>query len=771
MTTLDNSQSNSGIKESNDQSSQTNNPGLPLPPDNFANEDIFFRGDTDPPIILLSNEEHDSRFYNRLGFYCALDTVNDPNQKFNDLINEQISIIKEQRNLLLEYFKEKISRYDSRISEAEKKIESEKEIIKEYIDKKLPESKTEAENLCRAKIDAEHFFSKKVVEFGKRKSELIETAIETTRSNLNAIIENFQKSYEKRFNLNDFAAKDNKKASFIRVRQYEQLLDLTEKQLLRLVQKMEKLKFDGLNPALGHWLFIVGVTISILCGAYFFSIFALSKGISDSNIPFFLLQGAADFVHHFAPNSPYSIRLLALSGLIFLFILLVALFSWIAWKVLNSLIQVERWPTRKIKENSQNDAAIQFEMTSEREISFEFRSKGENFLHFWLQVSPILLVFGFVFALVFLTLEKNPTGSFTELADLDISLTGATIGALITLMFGGLFSIYILKIVEPRLERNESTPQMPIKQNIELILAFFFFTTSLLSLFFLESRGTGSAQNQHSGIIFIYSALVLTNGYLLGYALRIRAIFGARNYLERRMIVLARAIQNSSLPIEYSFTKKEDTIFKKEYSKIQRELFNLLLLKAKLGNQALGAENKNSLLHKRENAINEKKGSVLKNSTPRKRSIFAWINGVFSFLRTEEENKTIPESQKTENESPLTIEDWEIRLFPDITTEIEQLEKELNLARLRCRGSLDFVRQLEENKTTFFQESTERIRRLEDSINNLKKNREKTIHEKRKELRALARQSDSIQADILQGFNLGCWFISTVGKAPLPSID
>lgn len=134
--------------------------------------------------------------------------------------------------------------------------------------------------------------------------------------------------------------------------------------------------------------------------------------------------------------------------------------------------------------------------------------------------------------------------------------------------------------------------------------------------------------------------------------------------------------------------------------------------------------------------------------------------------------------KKKEEDSVSTIEDWEIRLFPDIATEIEQLSKDLSLARLRCREAAEFVMQLEEDKSAFCKEIQERLRRLEESLNDLKKNREKTIQEKRQELRALSRQSDSIQADIRQGFNLGRWFLSTVdtgssqyGETSKPTIE
>lgn len=759
--------------ENNDsQDHNGNKPNLPLPPSNSVDKGAPDGIEIAGPIINLSEEKHDSRFYNRLGFYCALDTIEDPNQKFLELQKAQSDLIAEQRLLLNEYFSEKTLRYDARIIDSELKIESEKARLTEYLELKVPASKAEAETFCKIKTELESNFSARIVEFGKRKLDLVESAIKAARANLDSIIDNFQKSYEKRFGFNDNATSDNKAAIATRTRQYELLRDQSEKQLQRLVLKMERLGFDGLNPAFGHWLFMVGLTISMICGAYFFAVFALSKGISDSNVPFFLLKGAANFVHDFFPDYSIGERLLWLMGCFLGFSLAMAAISWLAWIGLRQLDKSEGLTVdrKRLNESNNNDAESQFDLSSERELSFELRSTGSDFLRFWLKTLPIALITGLVFLLVFLTLEKNTSGVFDELSDLDISLTGATVGALLTIMFGGLFSVYILKVVEPRTEKSETIQSGQILKNIELVISGILFLFALFSLFFMENRIAGSSNSFQPSIIFIYGVLVLTNGYLLGYALRIRAMFGTRNYLERRTILLARAIRNGVLPFETSLTRKEDKVFKQEYSKIQRELFNLLLLKTQLGNQALGGKNANKSRMPIPKPILEKPIDELPKPKPKKWLIQTWYDGVIAFFKTEEEFvKPGSELQKKEDEYRSNVEDWEVRLFPDIATEIEQLGKDLALARLRCREARELVIELEEDKSSFCETIRERVRRLEESMNDLKRNREKIIQEKRHELRALARQSDSIQADIRQGFNLGCWFISNVGSEPSQS--
>ncbi|MBV6428293.1 MAG: hypothetical protein KIPDCIKN_02820 [Haliscomenobacter sp.] len=735
-------------------SEQDTNILLPLPP-----VDTIQEKETELPLIrYIILEEHDSRFYNRLGFYCAIETVDDTNEKLRQLLKSQLDLVVEQKKLLLEYFRAKEVRYTIRIKEIYQKIAEENQKLKDYLQSKLPEAKTEAKVLCDLKLNLENKFSQRVVEFGKQKVSLVEEAIKAARTNLDSIVENSQKTYEKRFGFNNQALEDNKTAVAARTRQYETLRAQAEKQWQRLVRKMQALGFDGMNPAIGHWLFYLGVSIAMICGAYFFSVFALSKGISDSNLPFFLLKGAANFIHQFFPNLSLPWRLLALLGCLLGVSLAVTFIAWLAWVGLRKLASIDRNGSDKKRgdEAGKNDSVAQFEFASERDFSFELRTKGSDFLRFWLQVLPVLLILGLVFLLVFLTLEKDTShsGQFVDLDNLDISLTGSVIGALLTLMFAGLFSIYILKVVEPRAEvEDESKRLRPIAQNAEMAVAGVLFAIALFLLFFLDNKGA-KASAEHPEVIFTYGMFVLANGYLLGFALRIRSIFGTLHFLERKTIMLARAIRNGVLPLETSLTSKEDKIFKKEYAKIQREIFNLLLLKTQLSNQALGGPNANRTANQPERKPARPK---LKSTEGEQQSLRGWLNNHLFFWR----ERDAFETSATEV-SVLSIEEWENRLFPDAASEIEQIGKDLALAGARCSEAAELVAQMEQDKSGYCEAVHDRIRRYEDSINGFKIEIEKAITDKRRELRALARQSDSIQVDIRQGYNLGCWFRGTM---------
>lgn len=733
---------------------------MPLPPVDTNREK-----EDDPPLIqVVILEEYDSRFYNRLGFYCAIDTVDDPDEKFRQMLQSQIDLVSDQKRLLLEHFDAKKARYTTRIEEMYQKIAEENQKLKDYLEYKLPEAQKKATELSNIKAELEKKFSERVVEFGKQKVCLIEDAIKSARANLDSIIENFQKTYEKRFGFNKQVLEDNKAALGIRTRQYQTLHTQAEKQWQRLVQKMHALGFDGLNPAIGHWLFYLGVSIAMICGAYFFAVFILSKGVSDSNLPFFLLKGAANFIHQFSPNLPLAWRLIALIGCMLGFSMAITFIAWLAWVGLRKLASINSngLGKNRNKKADKNDFAAQFDFLSERDFTFGLRLKSNDFLQFWLQILPILLVMGVVFLLVFLTLEKDAvhSGEFVDLNKLDISLSGSIIGALLALMFAGLFSIYILKIVEPRAEVEDTSKRLrPIAQNAEMVIAGVLFVIALFWLFFLGNKST-KVSAEHPGLIFTYGLLVLANGYLLGFALRIRSIFGTLHFLERKTILLARAICNGTLPAQTSLTSKEDKIFKKEFAKIQREIFNLLLIKTQLGNQVLGTTNM-SQTHKPAQKPAPPKPMTTEDAP---QPLGLWLKNYLYFWRKRDasESKSAPPIQK-EEECLLTIEEWEKRLYPDAIAEIEQLSKDLTLTRKRCRETFELVTQLEQDKSEYCEAIHNRVKNYENSINGFKIELEKAITNKRKWLRALSRQSDSIQTDIRQGYNLGYWFRGTVG--------
>lgn len=678
-------------------------------------------------IYLVNHAQGDSNYYKRLGFYCALDTVQNPNAKFLDLLSEQKDFIKERRAGVQLYYFAKEERYNQRIEDTKLKISDEKVKLLGHVSE-LSETILELNQQEQEVSTLEEALSESIVILGKRKETLISDATHAVRNQMKELIENYRKVYEDRYSINERTYQDNRPALEIKVEKFRQLREVSENQWGRIVQIMQGLRLDGVNPFLARWLFVLGLGIATVCGAYFFSIFTLSKGLNDENVTFFLLSSLQNFIEHlFLPGTSIGGQFAILFGCLSALIILITAIAFWCWKLLGKFEPASAAASKA-------DQRISFEANEEVKISLEFTTRSGNFYQFWLQVIPIIIITGIVLITVFLGLSNSPSTDGDILKKLDISLTGATIGALLTLMFAGISFLYIIKVVEPRAENRSENPNVYLN-NIELFITALIFAVTTFSLFGLESGGN------HQAILFEYVALVLSNGFLLGYALRLKGLFSSLGFLERKILMLTNAIRDNSRPRPLNFTSKEDQVFRKEYFRLQKELFHLMLLKTQLGNTAFGGNNANKTRQK------ESK----------------WWKAI---------RKKSTDSNSVEDtliEEIAVLADWEARLFPENHAVIQEMTGKLKRARAKRQEISDRVNMLKEGCTPYCDALKDNIRRLEDSLDATKRELEKILFNKARDFTALHILSDTIQADIREGFNLGMWFRSEVGPGDPPN--
>ncbi|MCB0533329.1 MAG: hypothetical protein KDD14_14095 [Saprospiraceae bacterium] len=700
----------------------------------FQTEESAFSYEDQPEvkIYLISHAKGDPNYYKRLGFYCALDTVQDPNDKFLELLEEQKNFIHERRSGLERYYFAKEERYGKRVREAENKINDEKVKLIGHV-AELTSYNSKAQQFEQEVCDEEKALTEAMTALGKRKENLIEDAIMAIRRQMEALIENYQKVYADRYKINERTFEDNRPALEIKVEKFKQLRAAAENQWNRIVQKMLGLQLDGVNPFIARWLFYLGIGIATVCGAYFFSIFALSKELNDENISFFFLSGLLFFIQNLFPSDlGIGWRFFYLFAGLASLILIISGISFFCWKLLGKANLPEANTT------STSEQKFDFEAGAEGKLALELQARSTNFYQFWLQVIPIVVIAGIALFVVFLGLQFQNENSAEALRRLDISLTGATIGALLTLMVAGISYLYIIKIVELRADNDEG-PQPGYYINIELIITALFFVGATFSLFLLQAK-----ENQQI-ILIEYLALVLSNGFLLGYALRIKGLFSTQRFLENRILTLSNAIRDNSRPRTLNFTSQEDRNFRKAYFKIQKELFHLMLLKTQLGNTALGGQNANKDVQK---AL-KKRG-------------WRWWQRPFNLRR---QRPVIADARLADAD---LLTEWEARLYPENHAEIREITEKLKRARARFQETAEQITLLKEERTPYCTALKDNIRRLEDSLDGIKRAWEKILFHKARELTALHTLSDSIQADIREGYNLGVWFRSEVGPSPGP---
>lgn len=698
----------------------------------FQPEEISSNGDQPEVKIYLANHaKGDPNYYKRLGFYCALDTVQSPNEKFLELLSEQKAFIRDRRSGVELYYFAKEERYNQRIRDTQKKLEDEKTKLIGHV-AELDEAIKEEQKYEQEVTRLESELNEAMVMLGKRKENLITDAIHAVRKHLEDLTENYRKAYEDRFKINERTFEDNRPALEIKTEKFRQLRAVAEEQWGRILQKMQALQLDGVNPFLARWLFYLGLSIATVCGAYFFSIFTLTKNLNDENVTFFFLSGLQHFINGlFLPGIAVGWQFAILAASLAAILVLIAGVAFLCWKLL------KRFDPETATPANESEQVFAFNSGEETKLSIEINTQSGNFYQFWLQLTPVIAVMGILLLIVFLGWENSPGNGAGVLQKLDISLTGATIGVLITLMVAGISYLYILRIVEPRAERNYAAGKMYLA-NFELVFTALVFIIATFSLFALD---TGP---NHQLVLFEYIALVLSNGFLLGYALRMKGLFSTLGFLERKILELSNAIRDNARPKPLSFTAKEDAAFRKEYFRLQKELYHLLLLKTQQGNTALGGAN----------VIQEKK--------PANRIFRWWGISLKKWIAGSD-----PEDAPTLE--PDVLLEWEKRLYPENHAIIKENADNLKRSRARWQDTRERVAMLKEERTPYCEVLKNNMRRLEDSLDGTKREREKILFNKARDFTALHVLSDTIQADLREGFNLGVWFRSEVGPDRPPA--
>lgn len=686
-------------------------------------------------IHLKARTFNDPEYYRRLGFYAALDTVNNPSLNFQKLLKDQETFVEDRRHGVEDYYKHRTIRFEYRIDEFNKKIISEKEKLEKHL-KELNGAITKESELKNLVIDLETMLSEEKRALGKRKETMVEESINAVRKQLQLITQNYSQIYKERFAINLQTFNDNTKPLQYKANVFQKLKDSAEENWGRLNDKIKLLGLEGVNPFLANWLYYAGIGVATICGAYFFAIFALQKELNDENVSFFFLTGIWHFIQNILPpHWALGYRFLAIS---FGFIAFAGLLLFITWYCYRLLKKMQE-PTTNKEVLKVKEPNYFIEATNDKNFLFELRSKSDSFYGFLLDLLPFIIVVGVSITVVFLGLQTLPAiplssvNPHNPLNSLDISITGATIGIILTLMVAGIAYLYQIKVIEPRKEKA-GAKNAPFKNNIEFIIAILFFFIGTFSLL-LVNKGDQQL------VLIEYVAILLSNGFLLGFALRLKGIFGSLRFLENKIIILVNAVQDNSRPRPLNLTDQEDKVFSKEYFSLLQELFMLSKMKARQGSIGIGAENTPlSIVEKSPLPPDRPKPILIK---------FLWRN---------KNGKVRSSGVATMVDEKNDIEKWEERLYPENYAIIQDLNDKWERLCSEYNSARENTRQLLEENTAYANSLKEHISRYEQAINDTGRVIEKDIFEKSKALTLIHFMGGSIQADIREGFNLGTWF-------------
>lgn len=676
--------------------------------ENIVDKDYFIEEDFMPieEEQLVSN---DSNYYKKLGFFSSIERKKKYNKYFRIIIKEHRQNIDKKVGQIENTFFLHDIRSQRKISETKKILEQEKInlVIHESEVQSLFSKKQELEeNLLILKKERKQLYE----QVGNKKEKLIENRINEVNDEIKQLIKNYKEAYEKRFEINQITYNDNKKALDIKIHRFEKLKKEYEERYEESIKTVNNLRQSGITPFIANFLISVGFSATLIAG-YFFSIFSLSKMLNDENFPFFIIYGLHSFANGLFTNVTLGDKFFILFGALCGILLFITLISWLSYLLGNKLNDAA-FNNRNKNEDTIN--RMVFELSNSSGITFEAKSQSSDFFRLWINLLPLFFIIGFIFIFVLLGADTS------QIEKLDISLTGTTIGVLITLALTPLIFIYISKVIEPRIEKNVKNSNLNFqKGNIELIIAIVIFITSFFLLLFVNS-------GPHPVSIAVFISSIVSTSFLLAYGLRFKGLLSSASFLERRINALYDAIKDNSRPRPINLTSFEDRRFKKEYFDLQKQLYTLIKDKNELSIKVLSGT---KILSKRNG----------QNEDSRKR--------LFFFLPIVRKGETLSELNALEE-----------RYFPKYKMVLEEIN--MAIAEKRTEGnSLSLkIMEIKERNSILYRKIVESIKRLNDRLDGLERERIKRVKQKNDLVQRVMDAGELQEIDIREGFNLGIWF-------------
>jgi hypothetical protein len=655
-------------------------------------------------VLHYPDEPIDPRHYHRIGFICAISNRENPENNLKQIIAEHQKRIGEllaQLQTLFTIESANINRQTDNI----KAIISEDQLKLLNLQQETIELKALQIALKEKLETLERELSAVYNDFGQRKEKMIELRIDEVRKELIKIIENYNKTCEERNEINKRDYEINKSAIDKRISILETFISRNKEAYNRLSTRLLPLSERGISEKSVNLLLSFCFPAAIGAG-WFFSIYALNQSFGNKDGIGFVLEGLFRFGSTLMDklgSEIIGIPVLILSLLAF--ITVTGGVAWIAQKVIDNY------------NSSSTNIKIEFE--TDEYLRFLLRTKitATNFISFWMQLSPYVFIGGVVYIL----LIAGKAGQ--EIEVVSASLSAHTVGSFITLLTAGVSMLYIMKVVEPRVEAQGNKPHVWIRSNIELGVVMFLFIAFIILL------TTGIPGKTAIVPVTGFAIVTILTGVLMGYALRFKALITQVKDLEFQTERFAIEVQKLSRPKPLFIEYDEGRQFNKKFIDLERELLELSIFKSR---QA-------TLLWQNQAVKRVKKHGY-------------WDRFLKRLLAGEKNISVYDE------EAYYNLSAGEERFFPSVSTKIEELKNKINATKASLAENISQHTHIKEETSVYaiklknsIQEARRKIDELEQKLIDYRKSFFKKSE-------ALQLEKEQYENHIRDGFDVGMWY-------------
>lgn len=481
--------------------------------------------------------------YGKLGFFSAI-------------LNEELDTLLKRLDVDITFSKARLEElYQIRKSSHQEKILRLEGIILAFEEKR------------KTLVDEINELHDKLVEqyeiIAKGQVHLVEKRIEDARKELLNMLDAISKIHHKRGNEQGKISERFKTSTNV----LSELAQRYKETYEEVKDKSKQLMKSGVSYVSIHLLLSVSAIVAVASGS-FFSIFAEKSDLGAKQLPFQLLY------HVFLSSEEFfKITDNRIEGGMLMFAILAAFLI-----ITSFVIYFCQFVLTGI---GHSKGEFKFgKAIGGKNGRFSTKISSRTFLAFWLNLLPFFFLLGAFFILV--CVGSNP-GDLKKLAE---GMASNSLGVIISLMSGGLFFLYIIKVIEPRvsfLKENEKPKRFVFIEVSLLMGAFIVFLVLLIvvALLPIDSIGQEKAEVSSTAGFLI---TVTISGILTGYAIRHLSLLITTEYLELTQVRLAYLSTLLSGDQPLAAWLSENTQFGKHFHKLQKELYQLISGKLKVSN-------------------------------------------------------------------------------------------------------------------------------------------------------------------------------------------
>jgi hypothetical protein len=607
-------------------------------------------------------------------------------------------------SLRIQFVQDQLDIIRDQVSEQKEKLETVVIIESELHEEK--EAINEEINRLESKI-------KEIVsELGSAHTNLIKNRLADVKEELNALVEMYNSVFEnKHKNEHDLKVAVNKQREICdEMIGHSKIIFRETSATLESSLKIGSTKFSA------HFLLITGV-FSMIAAGWFFSIFAESNDLTNQGWLFFTLSNLFNYLSIY--TAQYG-QFYAVFAMITSFLILLVIISCVAWVC-------ELFISKLI--NNQSGFNFEVNLMQQKKTSFfKVKIRNGSFYSIWLKVLPRLLLIGIL--LIILSVGQTIGSDSEQIGELGRHLSSQVIGSTITLLFTGLFFLFIIKVIEPRkfrssdpIDEKVSDDSKNRKLNKELWI-LIVVANVFLSLIILSQTADGFLANR-KGLLAIFCFVLLANltAFTLGYGIRQIGLIKTLSSIEEKILVFSnyRKALSGSKPIDIWIL--EEGQFANKFITIQRELFHLIQSKNKSLNQ-LNKLGQKDFFQPDEQVENRFRG----------------------FLRF-----------RKEQHSHSQINKFYRYTFPEFSYQLEEYKNALNAKKRELEEVRSKIAKIREGRSELHFKVADELRRLKKTSDHLLEQRLDIESDKSRQFRLLHEEKLQIEQGLIEGYELGIW--------------